>query len=142
MSDETFFAFVAACRAECAEKQARFQERIGGASQWSYEMADGSLCIGDARFAMTPIGTFNPARGTWLWAWANESFPETAREASRRIQGLHDVTAFRVFLDPGIEASSEDAGDFTALAVHQLGAIAFFRCPSDETVLYLAVHGS
>ena len=134
------FAFVSACRDEIAVKQAGFQHRIAGASLWQYEMADGSLTIGDTRFGMTPIGTFSHEYQSWLWAWANEDFPEPARAASRRIQGLHAVTGFQVFLDPGIGASPEDPEDFAALAVHQLGAIASFRCPSDGPVLYLAVH--
>ena len=142
MSDEEFFAFLAACRDELAVKQAGFQWRIADASCWQYEMADGSLTIGETRFGMTPVGTFSPGYQSWLWAWANEDFPEAARAASRRIQALHAVTGFRVFLDPGIGASSADAQNFAALAVHQLGAIGFFRCPSEGTapVLYLAVH--
>lgn len=140
MSDDEFFAFLTTCRDELAGKQAGFQERLAGASRWQYEMAEGSLTIGETRFGMAPIGSFSPRGGSWLWAWANEDFPEAARAASRRIQGLHAVTGFRVFLDPGIAASSADSQDFAALAVHQLGAIGYFRCPSDGPVLYLAVH--
>jgi uncharacterized protein DUF6882 len=142
MSDEAFFAFLAACRDELAGKQARFQQRIAGARRWHYEMADGSLVIGDTDFGMTPIGTHSPAFESWLWAWANEDFPEVARAKSREIQGLHSATGFKAFLDPGIKASAADAQDFATLAVHQLGAIAFFRCPSEDAapVLYLAVH--
>ena len=94
------------------------------------------------RFETTLIGTYSSEYQSWLWAWANEDFPEVARAASRQIQALYDVTGFRVFLNEGIGASTEDAQDFTALAVHQLDAIGFFRCPSDEAgpVLYLAVH--
>jgi hypothetical protein len=40
-SDTEFSSFVAACNEELANKQARFQERIRGASRWFYEMADG-----------------------------------------------------------------------------------------------------
>jgi hypothetical protein len=140
MSDEDFFAFLAACRNELADKQVRFQERIAGAARWSYDMADCSLTIGDERFSMTPVGTHSPEYQTWLWAWANEDFPPIAREASRRLQALHAVTGFRVFLDPGIGASSADAQDFAALAVHHLGAIGVFRSTSDGPTLYLAVH--
>ena len=140
MSDGEFFAFLTACRNELASKQAGFQQRIRGAAQWQYEMGDGSLTIGDTRFGMTPIGTFSSEYQSWLWAWANQDFPEEARADSRRIQGLHAVTGFRVFLDPGIEASSADAQDFAALAVHHLGAIGFFSCQSGGPMLYLAVH--
>jgi hypothetical protein len=142
MSDEEFFAFVAACRDELATKQSDFQRRSQGARRWSYDMADCSLVIGSARFPMTPIGTHSPEYQTWLWAWANEDFSPVAREASRGLKSLYEVTGFRVFLDPGIGASSEDAQDFTALAVHQLGAIGMFRSPSAGPTLYLAVHES
>jgi hypothetical protein len=140
MSDAEFSAFLAACREELAVKQADFQRRIAGTSRWDYDMADGSLTLGNMRFGMTPIGTFSAEFQSWLWAWANEDFPEAARAASRRVQGLHAVTGFRVFIDLGAAASSADAQDFTALAVHHLGAIGFFRCPSDGPVLFLAVH--
>jgi hypothetical protein len=137
LSDEDFFA---TCRDELAEKQALFQERIRGAARWSYEMADCSLAVGSERFPMTPVGTHSSEYQSWLWAWANEDLPHVAREAARRLQGLHAVTGFRVFLDPGIGASSADAQDFAALAVHQLGAIGVFRSPSDGLTLFLAVH--
>src|SRR5262249_46783615 len=142
MSDEEFFAFLAACRDELAEKQVRFQRQVADAARWQFEVTDGSLVIGETCFRMTPIGTFSPEHQSWLWAWANENFPEDARLASQRIQDLHTVTGFQVFLDRGIKASAADAQDFAAMAVHQLGAIGFFRCPSDASVpvLYLAVH--
>jgi hypothetical protein len=139
MSDDEFFAFLAACRDELAQKQARFQQRIGSAARWSYELADCSLTISSERFPATPVGTHSPEYQTWLWAWANEDFPPAARDAARRVQALHGLTGFRVFLDPGIGASEGDAQDFAALAVHQLGAIGVFRSPSDGPTLYLAV---
>jgi hypothetical protein len=101
-------------------------------------MALGTLAIDDFLFGM--IGTHNPAHNSWLWAWANEDFPASARTASRRIQSLHTVTGFRVFIDPATQASSADAQDFTASAVHILDAVGLVRCPSDGPVLYLAVH--
>lgn len=140
LSEDEFSALLASCRNELATKQVKFESRIQGTSRWSYDMAKGRLAIDDLCFGMTPIGTHSPAHNSWLWAWANEEFPEVARAASRRIQSLHAVTGFRVFIDPGIQASSTDAQDFTAFAVHILDATAFFRCPSDGPVLYLAVH--
>src|SRR5262249_39052336 len=105
MSDDEFSAFLTACRNELADKQGALQQQMTSASHWKYDMADGSLTLGDMRFGMTPIGTFSPQYQTWLWAWANEDFPEVARAASRQIQGLHAATGFQVFLDPGIGAS-------------------------------------
>jgi hypothetical protein len=140
LSDDEFSVFLASCRDELAAKQGTFQSRIQGASRWFYDMANGTLTIGESRFGMTPIGSYSSHNNSWLWAWANDEFPPAAREASARIQVLHTATGFRVFVDAGINASSADAQDFAALAVHALGAIGFFRCPSNGPLLYLAVH--
>jgi hypothetical protein len=140
LSDDEFAAFLTSCRSESATKQQAFADVTRGASRWLYDLSDQSLAIGDVVYDMTPIGTHSVAYGSWLWAWANEDFPESARVASSRIQGLHGTTGFRVFVTPGIGASAKDADDFAALAVHILNARAFFRCPSDGPTLFLAVH--
>jgi hypothetical protein len=137
LTDDAFDAFLAACREELAAKQERFQQRIVGAAPWFYEMTDGSLTIGDTRFGMTPIGTYS--HQSWLWAWANEEFPPMAKESAAAVRNLYAVTGFRVFIEPGIPASPEDAMSFVAFAVHQLGAVAMFRSQSDGPALYLAV---
>jgi hypothetical protein len=140
LSDAEFSAFVASCRAESADKQRQFVDTIRGAPRWFYDMDDGSLTIGDVVYGMTPIGTHSPIHDSWLWAWANEDFPEAAREASAQIRSLHGTTGFRVFVTPGTDASANDAADLVALAVHVLDARAFFRCPSAGPTLFLAVH--
>lgn len=140
LSDEKFFEFLAVCRDELVQKQSRFLQRLGDAESWSYELLDSSITFGSERFPMTPVGTHSPQYQTWLWAWANEDFPSVARDASRQLQALHERTGFQVFLDRGLAASSADAQDFVALAVHHLGAIGFFRSPSDGPTLYIAVH--
>lgn len=139
LSDAAFDAFLTACREELATKQERFQQRIAGAARWFYEMADGSLTIGDTQFGMTPIGTYSAAHQSWLWAWANEEFPPAAKESAAAVRELYAVTGLRVFVDSGINASAADSMSFVALAVHQLGAIAMFRSPTVGPVLYLAV---
>lgn len=121
LTDEQFSAFLASCRDELAAKQELFQRRIQGATHWHYDMADLSLNIGQFRFGMTPIGTYSNPHASWLWAWANDDFPTIARAASARIQGLHGITGFKVFVVEGIGASAADAVDLAALAVPGLG---------------------
>jgi hypothetical protein len=139
MSDAEFNAFVGACQQELEQKQIAFQARISGAGRWAYEMADGTLTIGDTFYPMVPIGTFSRTYQSWLWAWANEDFPARTRETSCQLQALHQITGFRIFLKLGFPAAANDVNEFLALAVHQLGGIGFFRCESDGPTLYLAV---
>lgn len=140
LSDDQFFAFVDSCRRELESKQEIFQQRIAGQDRWYYDLADNSLTIGSMRFGITAIGTQHPKYETWLWAWANPDYPESAREASRRIQLLYATTGFQVFTSEGIDATSTDAQDLSAMAIHLLDSIGLFRCPSDGPILYLAVH--
>jgi len=140
LSDADFAAFLSSCRQESAAKQDDFAQAIQGASRWFYDMDDQSITIGDVVYGMTPIGTYSPVYKSWLWGWANDDFPEAARRASAQIRILHEITGFRVFADPGISASAKDADDFAVLAVHALDARAFFRCPSDGPMLFLAIH--
>ncbi len=138
MSDEEFSAFLGGCREELEVLQPQFQQRIGEDRPWFYDLSVGTLKIGEEIYPMVPIGTYSDEYQSWLWAWANDEFPTLARDAARRLQSLHAVTGFQVFKDPGVGASSNDAQDFVALAVHCLGAIGFFRVPGNPT-LYLAV---
>lgn len=140
LSDAEFASFLTSCRSESATKQEAFVDATRDASRWLYNMSDQSLTIGDVVYDMTLIGTHSAVYDSWLWAWANEDFPESARVASSQIQGLHGITGFRVFVTPGVGASAKEADDFAALAVHILDARAFFRCPSDGATLFLAVH--
>lgn len=139
MTDAQFSSFVAACSAEFAEKQSQFWPRISGAGKWHYELADGSITFGVQRYPMIPIGTFSSQYQSWLWAWANEDFPVVARETSRRLQGLYDLTRFQVFRDPGFSVTPEEVDDLVAMAIHQLEAIGSFRCLSEGPTLYLAI---
>jgi hypothetical protein len=138
-SDDEFFAFLDTCRKELDAKQAEFNALLAAETQWHYDLNTGRFSVGECVFPITAIGTHNENLQTWLWAWANDAFPPAAREASSAIRSLYNLTGFKVFDVPGINASSLDAQDFTAFAIHTLEAIGFYRCP-DEATLYLAVH--
>jgi hypothetical protein len=144
MTDEQFEAFLEACRAELREKQASFTQRTGNYGKWSYDLSTERLTLGEETFAIVAVGSHSPSHETWLWGWANEDYPQNARSAAQQIQQLFELTGFRVFTDPGCPASSLDAQDFTALALHQLGGCGMFRIPSkreDGPTTYLAVLG-
>ena len=98
LSDADFSAFLGACKRELAAKQAVFEQRVQGGARWFYDMTDLSLTIDDTVLGMTPIGTYSSEYESWLWAWANEEFPLTARRAAETIRTLHDITASKCFL--------------------------------------------
>lgn len=142
MSDEAFFGFLSACREQLSAKQMAFNERLEPNAEWSYDFESSSLTVGPKGFRITAIGTQNSVDQTWLWAWANEGFPASARDAASQIKSLYELTGFKVFDDPGIAANPSDAEDLAACAVHQLDAVGLFLSPHEDTTLYLAVHES
>jgi hypothetical protein len=142
MTDDEFATFLEACRAELHAKQATFVERTKDAGKWAYDLETEQLTLGVETFGIVAVGTFSPSHESWLWAWANEDYPAGARKAAAEIQRLQALTGFRIFTSPGCPASSQDAQDFTALAIHLLGGIGLYRIPSqreDGPTLYLAV---
>lgn len=139
MSDEEFFCFLQMCRDQLEARQPKIEEISPLGSAWSFDLAEGTIQFHAGVFPITAIGTHRDEYGTWLWAWANDDFPAVAKSASKRLQALHGVTGVQVFLDPGIAATSKDAQDFAAMAVHCLGAVGMFRVPGAPT-LHLAVH--
>lgn len=140
MTDDEFAALQQRSESELAEKQAVFVQRIGGSASWHYDLDASTLVVGMQRFAITAIGTHNASMNTWLWAWANDSFSDRARAVASEIRCLAQITGFQVFEMPGIQASRDEAHVFTALAVHVLAAIGFFRVEDDDRTLFLAVH--
>ena len=140
MSDAAFEALLTMCRTEIAEKQDGFQRTIAGQSEWFYDLDHSSIHFGPLTFGITVIGSFSEEQQSWLWGWANETFPAHTREQSRQIAELEQITGFKIFSQPGFSASSTDAQDLMCLAVHVLGANAFFRAETEGTWIYFAVN--
>ena len=139
MTDDEFAAFLDSCRSELATKQTAFANSLPDDAEWFYDLDVDLLRIGAHEYRITAIGTHNQELQTWLWAWANDTFPESARSASSKIKSLFGITGFNVFTDDGINATSRDAQDLSACAIHVLGASGLYRCPGEAT-LHLAVY--
>ncbi|WP_310632670.1 DUF6882 domain-containing protein [Paraburkholderia sp.] len=140
MTDDEFAALQEHCESELVQKQASFIKQIGNSGSWHYDLDTSTLTVGTHRFRITAIGTHSASMDTWLWAWANDSFPDRARAAASEVQRLFQITGFRVFETPGIDASRADANVLTAMAVHVLAADGIFKALDDDRTLFLAVH--
>jgi hypothetical protein len=139
MTDMEFRALLDRCREELAAKQALFTADCISSAPYHYDLNQGVLAVGSERYASSLVGTRSITNGTWLWGWANDSFSDSVRQAASRAKSLYDVTGFRVFIDPGVHASKQDAEDFTALTVHAIDAIGFWRYAGEDNEMYLAV---
>jgi hypothetical protein len=138
MSDTEFGEFLDQCRGELRTKQELLMKFAGG-KPYNFDLHSAVLTIGDEKFSITVAGSFCPSRSTWLWGWANDTFPESVRNQSSNIRTLYATTGFQVFLDHGIRATKRDAEDLTAMAVHALESSGFWRLVSDDFELYLCL---
>jgi hypothetical protein len=126
MSVAEYDAFVSTCRAELDERQAKLVE-LAGDSRCEFDLHEGVFTLAGHTFKASVSGSHCLSRGTWLWGWANDSYTDAARRRFAIFQGLQDVTGFRRFADAGCHASAEEAANLTALAVHHVGGVGFWR---------------
>jgi hypothetical protein len=104
---------------------------LGSAQRWELDQANGVISwFFPDRTASAPaqiIGTWMPASGSWLWAWANNSIqPELARD-SRMVRDWAEEHGHTSLTLPKVEADREAAAAMAALAVRITGATGFYR---------------
>lgn len=124
-------------------KQALFQKEVEGFSRWHYDLTTCTLTFSNETQSklctFVPIATYVREANQWVWAWANESLPQYARDRSGRLRDLYSATQYKIFDDPGFRVPETDLEELCALAVEFLGSDAVFTAESDVTKLFLAV---
>ncbi len=112
-------------------------------SRWDYDLVTCTLTLSeDGRsriLEFDPIATYVRNAKEWLWVWANDSFPEPARNLSDRLRELYPATQYRIFDQAGFKVTEHELDELCALAVDHLDASGLFRVNHDETTLLLAV---
>lgn len=105
--------------------------------RWDYDLDAGTLTFSQdgapkVIASVLVAGNTSAAAGTWLWSWANDSFPENVVDEVMRVREFgvaENLSELR-------EASSPDDEYFgwamTAIATRILGAKGAYRCPRDE----------
>jgi len=141
--DRAFDARLARSVVALQSGQRRFQEEMLNFAQWHYDLEDCTLVLSGARgtrtYQITPVATYVREAKEWLWAWANDRFPDVARQRAQRLRELYVETHYRIFDLPAFDLAEEEIGEICALAVSHLGASGVFKCESDSAVLCLAV---
>ncbi|NGZ77662.1 DUF6882 domain-containing protein [Saccharibacillus alkalitolerans] len=148
MTKTEFEVFLKSAYEELNAKQDRLIEESGVAAYAEYwidiEKETLDFLNGDQdkiSFDVVCIGTWSPANGSWMWAWAHEIFPEEVKRHSARLKELGEMTGSPVFAEEVFECNEGGAMELTALAVHHLDAIGMYRIPGEQAHLYVALTG-
>lgn len=114
---------------------------LGRSERWSLSMDAGELVFNFPNMvARTPaqiIGTYDSADGSWLWAWANPSIPESLTRDARKVQDygvehqIHRLTARKW------KAGESDGWQMTALACRLCAANGAYRGPAGSTFVFI-----
>jgi hypothetical protein len=117
---------------------------LGTAQRWGLDQRTGQITwTFPDKIVTAPaqiLASYNPAAGTWLWAWANESIlPELSRDSRlvrdwARENGHDNLTVAKM------NANEQTAATLAALAVRITEATGFYR-PSGGTAIPIITFG-
>ncbi len=145
MDDVQLGEFVAGCVQRLHQKQSELSARgLGLSDRFEVDLAGGKL-----RFFLgpeltleadvTPIGTHAARNESWLWAWANKSFPDDVRERAAKLKELAAQTALEAFSERTLEVDEAQTWQLVAMACEHLGALGTYDFPTKNARMYVAI---
>ena len=141
--DQAFDQLLQIAVREYSEKQKAMERQLARFSQWHVDLEAPRLTLSkgsDAHtLSITPIATYLPDSSNWLWAWANDQIPETARHKSAQLKRLTDKTQYRIFVSPSFEVTGDEVDELCALALNELMGRAVFKAKDNEPWLFLVI---
>ena len=115
---------------------------FGNADRWSLDMSRGDLLFtfGEGVVATCPaqiIGSLDSSDGSWLWAWANPSIPESLQHDSLRVReyGLQHQIARLTSAE--LPCTEEEAWRIAALACMLCQAQGVYRGPAGTAFVFI-----
>ncbi len=129
MSEMTTDDYIAACFEKLQEQTKIHSDSwgLGRCTRWDVDMSAGLItwsfeddqCI-EAEIQV--IGTYNPADGTFLWAWAHPSVPKELQAHAELVKKFGEEFGIEELSTPKIQCSVDDAWKYTAIAYEQAEA--------------------
>ena len=146
MTDEQFDTFLDQCYEEFEEKQSQLFQTYGIGTYQDYwfdqntqtlEFRNEGKC--EKKFLIIPIGTWAHQKNNWMWAWANDSFITEFKFRAKNLLELKHITGNDLFEENGFDCDETMAYELTALGVHHLKAIGFYKIPGERSHLFVAI---
>lgn len=120
------------------------ERNIGQFERYDLDLAVGRITFSGGEtpplaFACQAVGTFHTEKGTWHWGWDHPSIPVEVAYASETVRQFGERYELGAFTKRQIEATEQDAWQFTGLAGMLTNAIGTYRCPGTAAV-YLVLY--
>lgn len=146
MNDEELQKYIDICYEELEKKQQYLMDVFGFGSfdrfqhdfekEEIYLLQDSEIKV---KAKILPIGSFNTESSTWMWAWANEAFPDFLREKASQLKKLEDVTGFEIFGNKMAEINQDMVWEIAGMSLSLLGFDGVYRGPSKNTQYFYAL---
>ena len=114
--------------------------RLGKSTRWDFSQDTGELVFTFpdtiARAKAQIIGSFDSAKGTWMWAWANASVDSALARDALRVREYGEQHRIRRLTAPSWRAVEGDAWCMTALANRLCESNGAYRGPAGTTFVF------
>ncbi|MDH3342947.1 MAG: hypothetical protein OEM07_04410 [Gammaproteobacteria bacterium] len=147
MLDITNNNYLDDCYAALEEKQAVLIEKyqIDSFDMFDFDMVkgviefkQGSTVMVSANFV--PVGSFNEAEQTWMWAWANGGVTGEMRQKAESIKVLNAKTDNEVFETEMVSADETIAWEIAAMACDHYQGEGVFAAPVEGLLIFMVLN--
>jgi hypothetical protein len=142
--DEKFAQLLESSIAELQMKTGAHQAAwgLGKFDRWDMDMERGDLIFSnrDGMTATCPaqvIGSHNSAGGTWMWAWANPSIPDSLKVDALKVKEYGESHQIERLTNPEFAADEMEAWTLTALATKLCESQGAYRGPAGRNAVFM-----
>lgn len=120
--------------------------RFSTGRSWYYDDHNATLTFADGSDEhvdvadVTILGSFSARTNTWMWAWDNEEYSPSARQAVAPLRVFGEVRGIAKFETGHWEGDEIDAWEVAQLAADLLGAAAVYRAPFDHLMVFMLLN--
>lgn len=146
MTDEEFQNYLDDCYEELEKKQQHLIDNYGFGSfdKYEYDFDKEEIYfikngIIEVKAKIIPIGSYNSDSKTWMWAWANEAFPEELRNKSSKLKQLEEITGFEMFGNEMAEIDEDMTWEIAGMSLNLLNYEGIYRGPANNTQYFYAM---
>ncbi|MGX5174336.1 DUF6882 domain-containing protein [Aliikangiella sp. IMCC44653] len=146
MDDEEFQKYLDSCFDELEKKQQMLIDDYGFGSfdRFEYDFDKEEIyflnnAVIEVTAKIIPIGSYNSDSKTWMWAWANEAFPDSLREKSAQLKQLEELTGYEMFGNEMAEIDEDMTWEIAGMSLYLLEYQGVYRGPANNTQYFYAL---
>ncbi len=135
------------CYTALEQKQAALidEYRIDSYGGFDFDMNRGTIefkqgAVTRVTASFIPVGSFNEAQQSWMWAWANGGVTGKMNEKAETIKVLEDKTGNEIFSAETFPADEGTAWEIAAMACDHYRGQGVFAAPVEGLLIFMVLN--